>query len=558
MREIVFLLCVIFLSLGSVSALSSTLGETYEPSETMIGQLSDDVLVIDSADARVLRNGHIDVGFNGDIKKLGESYFVWLLAPLNPGDYMLVVEDVITTGGDVLNLEHNFVVEGEQTDYSLSKGVVVSSKDFEIVVTLHDDFSQTINLDYPSAREIELTPGSNSISVEFGEVIGNNLVMVNLGKYVVPAFLIGGPSICGDGEINGEEICDGSNLNSESCTTQGFDLGALDCSSNCLSFDASSCEMNPVCGPDNLELCESESECSSSGGYWYGGYSDKCNKYAQDAKCDSEHVGLCRTSGTCLDAGGYWYGSECNEGEEKICEPGDLDFCESIGDCLRAEGFWYNGGCNEEDDEYFTPFFEFSDAVIRSSILASKSPPSYSFELRNIGENRIRSIYLDYNREKFIVFPDEDIDLDPEESANVTLSLMEGVEFPVKGAVIAYAGNVSEFILVEIDSTTNEDEVETVYLEDEEGPGYYCSELGGVICVGGEVCSESPVESIGGECCLAECETGSGGSKAWIGYLIAAIIILVLLIVYIKYKKTGKPPAVPTEKRFEMAEKKLP
>ena len=48
-------------------------------------------------------------------------------------------------------------------------------------------------------------------------------------------------SLCGDDIIEGNEVCDGSSLNSETCQSQGFDSGSLTCSSDCLSFDTSGC-----------------------------------------------------------------------------------------------------------------------------------------------------------------------------------------------------------------------------------------------------------------------------------------------------------------------------
>ncbi len=46
---------------------------------------------------------------------------------------------------------------------------------------------------------------------------------------------------CGDGFRDPLETCDGNNLNSQTCVTQGFDSGTLACASDCASFDTSSC-----------------------------------------------------------------------------------------------------------------------------------------------------------------------------------------------------------------------------------------------------------------------------------------------------------------------------
>src|SRR3989338_5678775 len=48
-------------------------------------------------------------------------------------------------------------------------------------------------------------------------------------------------SVCGDGAIDGSEVCDWSNISSQTCITQGFVSGSLACAANCQSFVTSSC-----------------------------------------------------------------------------------------------------------------------------------------------------------------------------------------------------------------------------------------------------------------------------------------------------------------------------
>ncbi|MBT6995130.1 hypothetical protein HN865_00685 [Candidatus Woesearchaeota archaeon] len=49
------------------------------------------------------------------------------------------------------------------------------------------------------------------------------------------------PSACNNNFVEGLEVCDGSDLNSKTCITQGYNSGSLACNSNCLSFDTSGC-----------------------------------------------------------------------------------------------------------------------------------------------------------------------------------------------------------------------------------------------------------------------------------------------------------------------------
>jgi len=77
--------------------------------------------------------------------------------------------------------------------------------------------------------------------------------------------------VCGDGVVNGVEVCDGVDLGGESCVSQGFDSGVLGCSnvcgldkSNCVNVQSSICgngiiEGDEVCDRSNFngETCES-------------------------------------------------------------------------------------------------------------------------------------------------------------------------------------------------------------------------------------------------------------------------------------------------------------
>ena len=57
---------------------------------------------------------------------------------------------------------------------------------------------------------------------------------------VAVALAGGGLQSCGNGTVEAPEECDGSNLDSETCATQGFALGTLRCASGC-TLDTSGC-----------------------------------------------------------------------------------------------------------------------------------------------------------------------------------------------------------------------------------------------------------------------------------------------------------------------------
>lgn len=65
-----------------------------------------------------------------------------------------------------------------------------------------------------------------------------------------------GGGSCGNGIVEGAEVCDGTNLQGESCTSLGYVSGTLSCLSDCTGYDETDCT-NAVCGNGVAEGDES-------------------------------------------------------------------------------------------------------------------------------------------------------------------------------------------------------------------------------------------------------------------------------------------------------------
>jgi hypothetical protein len=70
------------------------------------------------------------------------------------------------------------------------------------------------------------------------------------GSWDVGAFESGGggtppTQTCGNNIREGTEVCDGTQLNGQSCTTQGYTGGTLSCNASCTAFVTSACTNNP-------------------------------------------------------------------------------------------------------------------------------------------------------------------------------------------------------------------------------------------------------------------------------------------------------------------------
>lgn len=83
--------------------------------------------------------------------------------------------------------------------------------------------------------------------------------------------------VCGNNNKEGSEECDGSDLNSETCASKGYDAGTLACHDNC-TFNYGGC-ISYVCGNDlkeGSEICDGtdlDSETCISQGYISGNLS---------------------------------------------------------------------------------------------------------------------------------------------------------------------------------------------------------------------------------------------------------------------------------------------
>ena len=63
------------------------------------------------------------------------------------------------------------------------------------------------------------------------------------------------PVVCGDGVIDGDEECDGSELSNESCVRLGLGPGPLGCKANC-QFDLTGCGPSELCGNGDIDGAE--------------------------------------------------------------------------------------------------------------------------------------------------------------------------------------------------------------------------------------------------------------------------------------------------------------
>src|SRR3989344_8920168 len=128
-RDIIFLVFILLISnIYGVMAISSDLKASYDGGETMIGEISGEILENIKPEQVEFKRNHIAVPVKYDIKKLADKYYIWAIAPINQNNYSLVINGISTmVNGKVEQIDfiNNFSVSGNLTDYSIEPGFIL-------------------------------------------------------------------------------------------------------------------------------------------------------------------------------------------------------------------------------------------------------------------------------------------------------------------------------------------------------------------------------------------------------------------------------------------------
>ena len=194
MKKIGSLLLLVFL-ISFVSAISTDMDEIYQQGETIIVEILGNILQpIDKEDIQLFR-GHVQVPIDYDVKRIGDNYYFYGIAPLDENNYTLKINNVLTTVGGVeqeIDFEQNFSTSEELVSYSVKPGFAIFEEDFEFIITLNEDLDKTISVDFPEAREVILTPGENRLEISSIEN-ETRFKLINIGDYSVPIFILETP-----------------------------------------------------------------------------------------------------------------------------------------------------------------------------------------------------------------------------------------------------------------------------------------------------------------------------------------------------------------------------
>ena len=181
--------------MGFAGAITTSLKDNYQSGETIIFSLSGNILEAIAFEQVSFLRGYVKLPLEYNIKKLGDNYYVWAIAPTaeTENNYSFVIKDLFTTVNgkeEKIDFVQNFTISGNLTDYSIKPGLIFAKDDFEIDVQLNEDLDKTIEVG-SSNRSVVLKPGENTISFEKDDFVGAKLNLIKIGKYELPAYVIG-------------------------------------------------------------------------------------------------------------------------------------------------------------------------------------------------------------------------------------------------------------------------------------------------------------------------------------------------------------------------------
>ncbi len=163
-RSSLFILAFLF-QLSLAAAIETSLKQTYPPGETMIISLEGNFIEPLTSESISFYSGRIQIPLLSGIAKIEEKYYLYALLQSQARNYSLKIKNAhfIENGlEETRDLEFNFSVSGNITDFSIDPGLVVTGENFSIKI---QSKSKTLTVN----AKVQNTNLSKSLSVPAGQ-----------------------------------------------------------------------------------------------------------------------------------------------------------------------------------------------------------------------------------------------------------------------------------------------------------------------------------------------------------------------------------------------------
>ncbi len=194
-KEVAFAFIIICILLSAISsAVSSDIGNNYQPKETVVVRVSGNILEPIPPSSFEIKRKNVKVPVEYDLKRFGNDYYVWFVTPQEENNYTFVINDVHTTvSGEnkIIDYEKEFFVKGNLSDYYVKPGFFYATKNIEMSIYLNEDIEKVITVDFPEKKDIFLKPGENKVKLTLEDTEETKLITGNVGKYKIPIYMIG-------------------------------------------------------------------------------------------------------------------------------------------------------------------------------------------------------------------------------------------------------------------------------------------------------------------------------------------------------------------------------
>ena len=198
MRVIIALLLIVLVAAPAM-ALSTTLAGEYSPRETVIIRFDGIILEpIAYTDVQVLRNGHVSVPVDYDVRQIDERQFLWFITPESPGNYTLSISDIATSIEGVkrrVSYRQNFTLSGNISQYTIKPGFIDTQYNFTINLESRSDVPEKISISLPYPHDEVVYPGMNEFRFASNEFQQEQITTMAISHYSLPIFIRGNTTV---------------------------------------------------------------------------------------------------------------------------------------------------------------------------------------------------------------------------------------------------------------------------------------------------------------------------------------------------------------------------